>query len=221
MKLYVVTEPTSIRGVYNSWEECERAVSGVRGAIYQSVSSRMEAEALLDGKALILPEGVYAFVDGNHLGGVGIVFVKQRRVGPPIVKQLSTSVQTIFEETKPRVLDSPKAIDEALARLRNVLAEIAGLFKALDHIAPKTELTIVYDYEGVGAWLSDRWKARDQLVAKIISACRHLITQKSLILHFRHQPGHHSSHAGRNDFASYNAMADSLATKGIGNSGNV
>jgi len=149
------------------------------------------------------------------------VFVKQRQVGPPVVKQLSTSVQKVFDEVRPRILDSQKAIDEALARLRNVLAEMAGLYKALDHIAPKTEFTIVYDYEGVGAWLSDRWKARDLLVAEIVSACRHLITQKSLVVHFRHQSGHHSSHAGRNDFASYNALADSLATKGVGSRSNL
>jgi ribonuclease HI len=221
MKFYVVTEPHSIRGIYNSWPECEAAVSGVRGAIYQSVSSHAEAQALLSGKGLVLPEGVYAFVDGNHLGGVGIVFVKQRRIDAPVVKQLSTSVHKIFEEIRPHILDSRQAIDEALARLRNVLAELAGLYKALDHIAPKTELTIVYDYEGVGAWLSNRWKPRDSLIGEIISACRDLIANKSLVVHYHHQPGHHSSHAGRNDFASYNAVADSLATKGTGSSRHV
>lgn len=216
MKLYVVTEPESIRGLYESWSACEAAVSGVRGAVYQAVSSRSEAEALLSGRGTSLTEGVYAFVDGNHLGGVGVVFVKQRRSGPPIVKQLSTSVHKILAEMKPRILPTRQAVDEALSRLRNVLAEILGLYKALDHVAPKIELTIVYDYEGIGAWLTGRWKTREPLIAQIVSACGTTIARKSLVVHYLHQPGHHSSYAGRNDFALYNALADSLATSGVG-----
>lgn len=231
MKFYVVTEPANIRGIYDSWPVCEMAVSGTPGAKYQSVPSRREAEALLRGQdskpppgvragqGSKLQSGVYAFVDGNHLGGVGIVFVKQKRSGPPVVKEISTTVDRVFAEAGLPTLQSPEAIYSELKRVRNVLAELAGLYKALDHISPNTHLTIVYDYEGVGAWLKKRWKARDPLVAEIVEACERLIREKSLKVRFRHQRGHQSSDGGQNEFAFYNGLADSLATRGAKSGG--
>jgi ribonuclease HI len=215
VKLYVVIAPSHIRGVFESWKACEAAVSSVGGAIYQAVSSREEAEAILSGRGIRLPPGVYAFTDGNHLGGVGVVFVMQRATGS-VIKQLSTDVHNIFSEMKPRLLPTPRAVDEALSRLRNVLSEVMGLYKALDHIAPATELSVVYDYEGVASWLFGKWKAKDPLVAEIVSTCRDTVDRKSLVLHYVHQQGHHSSYAARNDFAFYNNMADSLAKSGVG-----
>jgi len=189
-------------------------VSGVPKAQYQSVSSRREAEALLHGQDLKLTPGVYAFVDGNHLGGVGIVFVKQKKSGQPVIKKIFTTVDRVFAEAKLPTLHSPNAIDSELRRVRNVLAELAGLYKALDHISPNTQLTIVYDYEGVGAWLKGKWKARDPLVSEIVRACEKLIADKSLKVKYRYQRAHQSQEANHNEFAFYNGLADSLATKG-------
>jgi hypothetical protein len=45
-----------------------------------------------------------------------------------------------------------------------------------------------------------------------VAACRALVQAKRLHLRFRHQRGHESTFAGRNDFAAYNARADQLAT---------
>src|SRR5262249_58901728 len=75
LKLYVVTTPAAIRGIYETWNACRAAVSGVRGARYQAVSSRAQAEALLSGEGLRLVPGRYAFVDGNAMRGVGVVLV--------------------------------------------------------------------------------------------------------------------------------------------------
>jgi len=43
-KVYVVTEPERIRGIYDSWPACAAAVKGVSGARYQAVGSREQAE---------------------------------------------------------------------------------------------------------------------------------------------------------------------------------
>jgi viroplasmin and RNaseH domain-containing protein len=58
MKLYVVTAPPSVRGIYGTWAACEAAVHGVRGAEYQSVPSRSRAEVILRGDSVTLPAGV-------------------------------------------------------------------------------------------------------------------------------------------------------------------
>lgn len=212
-KFYVVTQPESIRGIYDNWPACDAAVSGVSGARYQSVPSYSEAEAILRGELVTLPVGVYAFIDGNHLGGVGIVFVKQRH-GSPATKEISTSVTKVFAGSRIPGLTSRAATIEALHRLRNVLAELAGLYYVVQNIAPDTSLTIVHDYEGIAAWMEGRWQAKDSLVAGIIAACLRATSNRKLKVAFTHQKGHQSSFVSQNEFAAYNSRADALATQG-------
>lgn len=214
MKLYVVTAPESIQGLYETWAACEAAVSGVRGAKFQAVKTRAEAEALLSGDGVTLPPGLYAFVDGNHLGGVGVVVVNQGQTGAPTTRELSTSVQEIFASADLPGLSTATGVGTALARLRNVLTELAGLYQALRMAPAGAALTVVHDYEGVGAWLTGRWTAKDPTVREIVEACRRLIAAKRLAVSFRHQPGHQATAAGRHDSAFYNGRADALARQG-------
>jgi len=58
-KVYVVTAPERIRGIYASWPECQAAVKGVSGARYQAVASREQAEAMLRGEARELSAGLW------------------------------------------------------------------------------------------------------------------------------------------------------------------
>jgi Caulimovirus viroplasmin len=46
-RVYVVTSPTSVRGIYLTWAECEAAVKGVSGAQPRRVASLGEAETML------------------------------------------------------------------------------------------------------------------------------------------------------------------------------
>jgi ribonuclease HI len=212
-KVYVVTAPERIRGVYESWAACEAAVKGVRGARYQAVASRAQAEAMLRGEGATLTPGLYAFVDGNHLGGVGVVLVDAAAEEPMVVEALGMTVTDVFTGGTVASLTQPTAIATALARLRNILAELAALYLALRLAPPGASLTVVHDYEGVGAWMTGRWKTKDPLVAEIVAACHTLASARRLTLSFRHQRGHQSSWAGRDDFAHFNSRADALATE--------
>jgi len=49
MARYVVLEPTRVRGIYDTWPECQAAVTGVRGAVYREAVDRALAEQLLTG----------------------------------------------------------------------------------------------------------------------------------------------------------------------------
>lgn len=212
-KVYVVTAPERIRGVYESWPACEAAVKGVKGARYQAVASRSQAEAMLRGEGAALDPGLYAFVDGNHLGGVGVVLVDGSTEEPAVVEALGMTVTEVFAGGGVASLTEPKAIAAALARLRNVLAELAALYLALRLVPDRAAMTVVHDYEGVGAWMTGRWKTKDPLVAEVVAACKSLAATRGLTLAFRHQRGHQSSWAGRDDFAHFNARADALATE--------
>lgn len=212
-KVYVVTAPGRIRGVYETWPACEAAVKGVRGARFQAVASRAQAEAMLRGEGAALAPGLYAFVDGNHLGGVGVVVVDASGEEPSVVEELGLTVREVFAGGAVTSLATPKAIAAALERLRNVLAELAALYLALRLVPEGASVTVVHDYEGVGAWMEGRWKTKDPLVAEVVAACKTLAADRRLTLSFRHQRGHQSSWAGRDDFAHFNTRADALATE--------
>ena len=213
-KVYVVTAPERIRGIYDSWAACAAAVKGVSGARYQAVGSREQAEAMLRGEGGELEPGLYAFVDGNHLGGIGVVIVQRHAdAEPEIVEALGLTVVEVFAGGEVRSLSTRAAVIAALGRLRNVLAELAALHLALRLVPEGAAVTVVHDYEGVGAWLEGRWRAKDDLVAEIVAACRDLITRRRLTVRFRRQRGHTAAWAGRDDFAHFNARADALATE--------
>jgi ribonuclease HI len=213
-RVYVVTAPERIRGIYASWPDCAAAVKGVSGARYQAVASREQAEAMLRGEGTELEPGLYAFVDGNHLGGVGVVIVERAADGDPeIVEAVGLTVDQVFAGAGVRSLSTPPAVRAALERLRNVLAELAALHLALRLLPEGAAVTVVHDYEGVGAWLDGRWQAKDPLIAEIVAACRDLIGRRRLAVRFRHQRGHAAAWAGRDDFAHFNARADALASE--------
>ena len=212
-KVYVVTAPASIRGIYETWDACRTAVSGVAGARYQGVASRAIAEAMLSGEGLTLEPGAYAFVDGNAMGGIGVVLVEQGEAGPVSLRERALTVYDVFGRAGIPSLDSRSKITAATNSLQNILAELGALYAALDESAPGSALTVVHDYEGVGSWLEGRWKAKNPIVAEVVAACRGLIEARTLRVRFRHQRGHESTFAGRNDFSAYNARADKLATQ--------
>ena len=211
-KLYVITAPPSLRGIYDTWAACETAVAGVRGARYQSVASRDEAEAILRGESVVLRDGVYAFIDGNEQGGVGVVFVKQRASAPPVVREISTSVIQVFDGSDIPGLDHRAGILGALSQLRNVIGELAALYYAIKRVHAGTSFTVVCDYNGLAEWMQGRWRMQDETVRHIIGECRRAVVERELKVSYHHQRGHQPTTF--NEYARYNARADVLATKG-------
>lgn len=213
VKLYVVTAPEERRGVYETWDACRAAVHGVAGARFQAVVSREEAEAMLRGEGVTLEPGLYAFVDGNHEGGVGVVIARKADDGAlEVVEELGLSVLEAFAGAGIEPLGTERAVRAELIRLRNVLAELGALWAAIAHLPKGSRVTIVHDYEGIGAWMQGRWRAKDPTVAAIVAACRVRAAERRLSLAFRHQHGHQSTWAGPNEMAALNARADALAT---------
>ncbi len=213
--VYVVTEPAHLRGIYPAWDACKAAVSGVSGARYQKVSSREEAQALLDGTGVRLAPGQYLVVDGNAAGGMGILAVRQKDgEAPSVLQERSDRVWDALPPDGLPGLSSAEEVRAALARLRNVLAEMAAAYIGLARMPFEPgELTIVHDYAGVAAWLEGRWARRDPAIRALADAAAHTARARHLALRFLHQPGHRSSWAGRHDLAALNARADRLAAE--------
>jgi hypothetical protein len=200
---YVVLAPEPIRGIYETWPACEATVRGVRGAIYRKAANRALAEQLLRGEGRRLEPGTYAFVDGNHMGGIGIVVVRRGGDGSTALNEIATSVAERFADCA-----------EHLERLRNPLAELAAAHVVLANTGDRV-LTIVHDYQGVGAWIEGRWEAHDPVIARFVSSCQALIRERGLAIRFQWTNGHQSA-AGGDEYATYNARADELATAAMG-----
>ena len=215
MAVYVVIAPEHVRGIYESWPACEARVKGVAGTRYQKVGSLEEAEALLKGEAVRLSDGVYAFVDGNHQGGVGVVLV--HRQGTRIItKEIRTTVAQFFPTGGPHADDPtqpPISAAALLAEIRNIAGELAALYQALRAVTPGTALTIVHDYAGLGGWMTGRWKAEHPSVRALLARCREIAAARQLTLTFRHQPGHRPDVTGQNEWIRFNQRADRLATQ--------
>lgn len=206
-RCYVVTAPAAIRGLHADWESCRAAVRGVSGARYQAAASRAEAEALLAGQAVTLEPGLFAFVDGNHFGGAGLVLVRVAASGAHETREVSRHVAAILAAAG---LELDAAAE--LERIRQVLAELAALIMALFEAPEGETLTVIHDYEGVGAWMTRRWRTKDPTVRMLIERARALGQERGLTLRFERQAAHQPAMAGRrNDRIAYNARADELA----------
>jgi hypothetical protein len=212
VNLYVVTDPPSVAGIYRTWDDVPRGVPGLR---FHKVESEARARAVLRGERVLLAPGLYAFTDGEgDWGGIGVVFVDQPPAGEPRVREISTDVFAVFAGAGIPSLASKAAIERALNEIRNVLSELGALHLALRECPERAALTVVHDYEGVGAWMEQRWKIKNPIVRDVIAACRALIERRRLAVTYRRQPGHAAADFDR--YAFYNRRADELASAAVG-----
>ncbi|MCF0185820.1 MAG: viroplasmin family protein [Bacteroidaceae bacterium] len=180
MKKYYAIKNGKKIGIFDTWDECKELVSGYPNAIYKSFKTLEEAKAYLQGEPvkeadseLTLPD-CYAFVDGSFnaatkvYGYGGFVIA----LGEKHLVQGSGG-------------------DPDMASMRNVAGEISGAMAAtkkamdlnLDH------MTIYYDYEGINAWVSGSWQAKNPWTKEYASFMKEAMAA-GLKLDFVHVKGH-------------------------------
>lgn len=211
---YVITG--TINKYFEHWDECRRAYTGQHGIRWQRVSSREEADAILTGRGVVLPPGLYAFTDGNGDGGVGLVVVRMANEveDPQIAKEIASSVGEVLKSSAFSQL-AGDAMEGAPRKSPSTLAEVCAVYIAVRELPEQGEATIVHDWVGVADWMEERVRAaKNPVVRTVVSSALELRKKKRLKLTFRRQPGHRSAWAGRHDFARFNKQADELADEG-------
>jgi hypothetical protein len=150
------------------------------------VSTQEEADDILDGRGVVLQPGMYAFSDGNGLGGVGVVIVRMRTRKPLSLKSFERlPVLSISSSAGPR---SPASNPIAQSRKHSTAwAQTSRSSRARVFRHPRT---------------GPRSRSDSRT---------NLAEDKHLHLKFKHQPGHRSNWCGRHDFARFNARAHELA----------
>lgn len=196
-KYYAVRKGIST-GIFESWAECQVAVTGFSNAEYQSFSTHEEAEQYFYGNEITKTEvreelvtvksaGVIAYVDGSYDDKL-----KKYAFGCIL---LTPSGEIIKESGNG---DNPASL-----AIRNVAGEMLGAMYAVKWAIKNgySEIEIRYDYEGIEKWVQGEWKAKNELARKYFEAMNEW--KKSIKISFQKVVAHSNN--------KYNDMADSLA----------
>lgn len=195
MAKYYAVRVGARTGVFMSWEECQKAVDGFPNAKFKKFRSLEDAERFISGDEQPIKENladgyVNAYVDGSydsstgHYSGAAVILL-----GDDDIVELS------------------KACKDDSSKLRNVAGELLGAELAIEYCKEHGigKLAIHHDYEGIGAWADDAWKAK----LPETKAYRNYVFDSREILDIRFVKV--KGHSGNE----YNDRADYLASKAL------
>lgn len=194
-------------GIFTSWDDCRRQVTGFAGASFKGFETREEAEAFLSGDSLVqaspaASEAVFspqnipqdqavAYVDGSYHART---------------KEFSCGAVLFYRGEELHF--SQKFCDPTLSDMRNVAGEIMGsrtvIEWCLEHEVKALE--IHHDYEGVAKWCTGEWKANKPGTQAYRAYCRDAMQKLSIT--FVKVKGHSGDR--------YNDLADALAKQALG-----
>ena len=181
-------------GIFQTWKECQRLVTGYPGAEYKSFTTWEAAEEYLGKKQDVqaIPEtAAEIYVDGSF-------DVRTGKFGCGVVILYKGEVITLKHGYD----------DPASAELRNVAGEVMGAVNAIRYCQEHDidEVYIYHDYNGIGKWGDDEWKANLPLTRKYKQFVAD--ARKNMKIVFIKV----EAHTG----VKYNEMADRLAKDAIG-----
>lgn len=137
-------------GIYKTWEEAKVQIDGFPKAEYKGFVTLPEAEEYIYGakqQEFEIPSlaGLEAYVDGSYNSETG--------------KYSFGAVILYNGEVKERL--NGVGENEDAAKMRNVAGELKGAMTAMKYAVDNgyETLTIYHDYEGIGKWAQDEWKA--------------------------------------------------------------
>lgn len=138
-------------GIFNTWEECKKEVSGFSGAEYKSFTRLEDAKSYLWGDRQIS-----LFDDVKTEKNTAVAYVD----GSFNVKTSEYSCGVVIFSGGEEHKFSKKFTNPENATMRNVAGEIEGAMLAMRYCVENKieELDIYYDYEGIEKWCTGAWK---------------------------------------------------------------
>ena len=208
-------------GVFETWAECLRQVSGFSGAEFKSFSTKEEAWAFVHAetgksqnavslaiRATDLETGettspasaeesaltsgtVEAYVDGSFVPG-----------------RAEFAYGMVILRDGEALRFSGKIQDKELAKMHNVAGEIKGAEAAMQYALDNqvANLVIYHDYEGIANWCTGAWKAAKPGTQAYREFYRK--ASEKVNIRFVKVKGHSNN--------KYNDMADELAKQALG-----
>lgn len=196
-------------GIFTTWPDAQKQVSGFPGAEYKSFTSKEEAEAFLDKKenstssktstssinasiekeiSTLSPKKAIAFIDGSYGK------VKERAM---------YSFGAVIITDKREVELYRSYLNPDWIAYRNVAGEIQGAMEAIswarDH--GKAEIDVYYDYQGIEKWAIGDWRANSAVAIAYVKFIQKV--KEEISIRFFHVPAHTG--------VDYNERVDDLA----------
>ena len=200
-KYYAVQSGRST-GVFFTWEDCQKQVTGFPGAVYKSFTTMEEAEAFAKGVLVKAkqsdvelfasePGALVAYVDGSYNA-----------------ENNQYSYGMVLLDGEQELKFNRFFVDEELATMRNVAGEIKGAEAAMRYAIEQgfRKLYIFHDYEGIAKWCLGEWKTNKE-GTKAYKAYYDSIGDKLEVVFIKV-----AAHTGNK----YNEMADKLAKEALG-----
>lgn len=193
-KRYYAVKSGLKTGIFNSWDECKKLVSGYPNAEYKGFSTLEEAKNYMNNVKEVIEHNdnsVIAYVDGS--------FDSTRMIysyGCVIINPDNT-IQEF----------SGNGNNKENAKLRNVTGEMLGAMHAVKYAIESgyKAIEIRYDYAGIEQWVTGNWKAKNELTKKYVNAMK--AWKKSIKISFTKVAAHTN--------VEYNERADQLAKSAL------
>ena len=205
-KIYAVRKGHKT-GLFVTWAECQKAVSGYSGAEFRGFTEKEEALAFLNMETT-----------GNVFGdkakeAAGIVEVPENMVIAYVDGSFEKSIGryafgcVILTPDGQEIRKSGSGSDPAGVAIRNVAGEMLGSMTAvnwaIENKYPAVEIR--YDYEGVEKWVTGMWRAKTPLTSKYAAHMQE--AGKKVKISFCKIAAHTGNH--------YNEEADQLAKSAL------
>ena len=205
-KIYAVRKGHKT-GLFATWEECQKAVSGYSGAEFRGFTEKEKALAFLNMETT-------GNVSGDKAKEVaGIVEVPENMVIAYVDGSFEKSIGryafgcVILTPDGQEIRKSGSGSDSAGVAIRNVAGEMLGSMTAvnwaIENKYPAVEIR--YDYEGVEKWVTGMWRAKTPLTSKYAAHMQE--AGKKVKISFCKIAAHTGNH--------YNEEADQLAKSAL------
>lgn len=199
MKYYAVKVGKKI-GIFETWPECQAAITGFKKPVYKSFLTKAEAECFLKGtdywQSVVekdLKAGyLVAFTDGS--------FSKE-------LTKFSYGVHLILPNGQKQNISGCRA-DREFLKTANVAGEVFGVIEALKWAKENgfKKIKIYHDYQGLARWITSEWSAYSKISLMYVEFWASVKPEFSEIK-FRKVPSHSN--------ISFNDVADKLAKEAL------
>lgn len=199
-KRYYAVKSGYETGVFDNWNDCEKATKGYSNPDFKSFSNKEDAEAYLndvDNAWIKIGEDIengyiVAYTDGSYdkqsgKYGYGVVIFDDK-----------LEMHELYSNGK----------NEKYAGTNNIAGEIFAAINAMDWAVSNgyNKLKIYHDYEGIAKWAEGIWNANSEIAKMYVNIVNGKY-KDILEVKFEHVKGHSGN--------KYNEMADKLAKESL------
>ena len=197
MSKFYAVRVGKVPGIYTSWPECSKNVTGFSGSVFKSFLTKQDAETFMGGcqkkEELETKQNeknvIEVFTDGSHK--------KHEKNGHLGVGIFCRYIDEEYEYSLPITKDSLER--EGIGRESTVsnptceflaYKELLRLLYSCGKDLSKYTFLVKIDYEGVDNWMNSSWRCNEEYIKKIKTSCDNYLSKLKCKIIIQHVPSH-------------------------------